>query len=642
MNKKRISFISLVLSTFIFCNNVTFVAATTVENKENEEKVITSTLTTGEDEQITDESNIEENITEEDSIKENTNKDEQITDESDIDENITEEDSSKQNVNEDELEEEKNEDENKISPTALFTTISYDKEETYKFSSSGSDEVKYQFYVSKPGRVVIKFSFDRGNGNTKTIKLTDGKSGNEIKKLSSSGSYTASWVFYLESGYYNFSIATSKEAITSKVMVSYADCQVTEKEPNNIKENATSIELNGQATGIFSVNDEVDWYKFTVKEAGWIPFDFITHFQESVYFYLYSGSSYDYFYKWDEYQQANFLEPKKCRENLYLLPGTYYLKVQSKSNAGKYIIQLPFKSAETNEKEPNNYSYQAQNINFNSEVRGMLGHNDSIDWYKITVTNDTKIELKAKLYQNTSLRSYLYKDPSENYINSFLFNGTNSSWYDPRTSTKELTLSKGTYYLKVVQDPSVFPYISHYYGKYRLEVNTKSFDDTSGHWAENEIEEFARKGYINTSKAYFNPDSSITRAEFIKLVNKTFGFTRRGKVSFKDVKSNNWFYNEVAIAVEAGYISTKNAEFRPNDPITREEVASIITTIKKNKDSNLDKIKKYKDYYKISSWARTSVEGAVEAGYMGVNSTYFNPKNNITRAQAVVTLSRIN
>lgn len=173
-------------------------------------------------------------------------------------------------------------------------------------------------------------------------------------------------------------------------------------------------------------------------------------------------------------------------------------------------------------------------------------------------------------------------------------------------------------------------------------INADSYSDWKLHWAYKEIRYAMNNRWVNTTNK-FRPDDAITRAEFVKIVNKAFGFTvKNTSSSFNDVKPNDWFYNEVLIALKYGYIDSKNTNFRPNDPITREEVAAIITTIKKNKDSNLDKIKKYDDYGLISEWAKSSVEGAVEAKYMGQTSTNkFRPKDNITRAEAVVTLFRI-
>ena len=69
---------------------------------------------------------------------------------------------------------------------------------------------------------------------------------------------------------------------------------------------------------------------------------------------------------------------------------------------------------------------------------------------------------------------------------------------------------------------------------------------------------------------------------------------------------------------------------------------TILTNISNNKDNNLDKLKHFKDSNNVSHWAKSSVEGAIEAGYLNgyINNT-IKPKSNMTRAEAITILSRI-
>lgn len=164
--------------------------------------------------------------------------------------------------------------------------------------------------------------------------------------------------------------------------------------------------------------------------------------------------------------------------------------------------------------------------------------------------------------------------------------------------------------------------------------------DWSSHWGKDNVRKAMELGWVNESTV-FRPNDSINRAEFIKIVNRAFGYTEIGEESFSDVYKGLWYYDDVRIAVKAGYITTANTTFRPNDQISREEVAVIITNILNNKDAELDKINQFEDYKLISPWAQTSVEGAVEAGYMGVDVDMFYPISNITRAEAVTTLIRV-
>lgn len=169
-------------------------------------------------------------------------------------------------------------------------------------------------------------------------------------------------------------------------------------------------------------------------------------------------------------------------------------------------------------------------------------------------------------------------------------------------------------------------------------------DVKSDYWAASVIQKFVGNGYIGGySDGTFKPDKSITRAEFVKIVNKVFGYSDVGSENFTDVSSGQWYYNDVCIAMKAGYISGyADNTFRPNKEITREEVAAIVTNIKNNKDTEYDKINEYKDGDKISNWAKSSVEGALEAGYLGgYADNTLRSKANITRAESVTILSRI-
>lgn len=184
------------------------------------------------------------------------------------------------------------------------------------------------------------------------------------------------------------------------------------------------------------------------------------------------------------------------------------------------------------------------------------------------------------------------------------------------------------------------------------EIPDTTFTDIQNHWAKGDIVEFLDRGYISgyPEDNTFRPDGKITRAEFIKIVNKVFNFTEVGEENFIDVNgedSSHWFYNDVRIAIKAGYINGEkdtngNNIFRPNDTITREEAAKILTSIKGTKDNHIDKIYNYNDYNNITSWATTYVEGAIEAGYIkGDEKNNLNPTGQLTRAEAVTMLKRL-
>lgn len=167
-----------------------------------------------------------------------------------------------------------------------------------------------------------------------------------------------------------------------------------------------------------------------------------------------------------------------------------------------------------------------------------------------------------------------------------------------------------------------------------------NISDIAKHWAKDSINTAMNSGWIDNSKR-FRPDDSITRAEFVKIINRAFNFTESEEVTLNDVSKDKWYYSEIAIAMKQGYIDGYDDNtFKPNDNIRREEVAKIITSIMNNIDEEIDKASTYKDFEKISQWALPYVEGAIEAGYMGNGGVEFRPQDNITRAEAVVTIQR--
>lgn len=106
--------------------------------------------------------------------------------------------------------------------------------------------------------------------------------------------------------------------------------------------------------------------------------------------------------------------------------------------------------------------------------------------------------------------------------------------------------------------------------------------DTNGHWAESTINKWTANGYINGyPDGTFRPNNAISRAEFVTLANKAFGYNTPTSISFRDVNTNYWAYNEIQKGVAAGYIKGDAVgTFRPGSAVTRQEAAVMMAQIK--------------------------------------------------------------
>lgn len=172
------------------------------------------------------------------------------------------------------------------------------------------------------------------------------------------------------------------------------------------------------------------------------------------------------------------------------------------------------------------------------------------------------------------------------------------------------------------------------------------FTDITGHWAESEIKDLAGIGIINGRTEYiFAPEDQVTRAEFAALIRRTIGLSEQEYTGgFVDINGNEWYAREIAAIVESGIMSGADGMFRPEDVITREEMAKVIVNAYYVYTGNsIDDIAViFDDSSDISGWAVDYVSKAVAAGLMnGVGEEKFSPKSNATRAQAAAVISRL-
>lgn len=165
-----------------------------------------------------------------------------------------------------------------------------------------------------------------------------------------------------------------------------------------------------------------------------------------------------------------------------------------------------------------------------------------------------------------------------------------------------------------------------------------SFSDIDGHWAKNWIEEAVKLGFVSGyDDGTFKPDRTITRAEFSKLINGALNTEKKAALSFSDVNSKEWFYEEVQKSVASGFFSGyENNTFRPNNPIKREEVAKVVSSAITTGEADGEGATLLSDYSTIQDWAKTSVNSVYNKGYiLGYPEGVYRPAKALTRAEAV-------
>ena len=187
---------------------------------------------------------------------------------------------------------------------------------------------------------------------------------------------------------------------------------------------------------------------------------------------------------------------------------------------------------------------------------------------------------------------------------------------------------------------------------YAVVENQVEFADTASveSWAGRAIDIAAAKGIVQgKGNAKFDPAGDVTRAEFAKMIAKTF-FLEDGTTteSFGDVADGDWYQTYVAVAAKHGIVNGRSQElFAPQDKITREELATMIARAMVNiwgyspaADAESE-LAQFSDASLIDDVHRANVAFVVQQGLMIGNNGKFNPDGYATRAEAAVVIQRL-
>jgi hypothetical protein len=188
---------------------------------------------------------------------------------------------------------------------------------------------------------------------------------------------------------------------------------------------------------------------------------------------------------------------------------------------------------------------------------------------------------------------------------------------------------------------------------YTVIENKVTFSDVASvqDWAGLQIRVAAAKGIIDGRlKGQFDPNDSVTRAEFAKMIVTAFNLDgSSAKIKFSDVGASDWFATYVSSAVSAGIINGRtDDQFDPNGEITRAEMATMAAralvatgNFQYEKDVNAA-LKSFKDADDINSSLKDGVALAAKLGIVvGEEGSVFNPNDDSTRAQAAVVIYRL-
>ncbi len=138
------------------------------------------------------------------------------------------------------------------------------------------------------------------------------------------------------------------------------------------------------------------------------------------------------------------------------------------------------------------------------------------------------------------------------------------------------------------------------------------------------------------------PNCHISRAEVATIFFRLLTDDARAEFnstenSFKDVAAGSWYNRAISTLANANIlVGDENGNFRPNDPITRAEMATIIARFDKLTETG----KTFSDIK--GHWAQKDIEMATTKGWLnGYPDGTFRPNNAITRAETFKMINRV-
>jgi hypothetical protein len=169
-------------------------------------------------------------------------------------------------------------------------------------------------------------------------------------------------------------------------------------------------------------------------------------------------------------------------------------------------------------------------------------------------------------------------------------------------------------------------------------------DGSSKHWASDTLQEWVSEGLLKGDAAgNLNENQSITRAEFVALVNRVFNYSDTSSQVFADVAATKWYADEFSKAFAAGIVQgDASGLMKPNASITRAEVAVVLANAFKLTAQNANTYSSFSDGQAVASWAQDAVSALLEKQFVqGRTGNQFAPSAKITRAEAVVMIDNV-
>lgn len=163
------------------------------------------------------------------------------------------------------------------------------------------------------------------------------------------------------------------------------------------------------------------------------------------------------------------------------------------------------------------------------------------------------------------------------------------------------------------------------------------YDDYDGsyNYAQTALDKLSEWGVMRGDDlGNLNPDALITRAEFVAMINRAYGYTETGDNSFQDVPENAWYADDISIAHQVGYFNgTSETTAAPDDTLTREQ-ATLLLVKNARMQTIPGEVTEFTDGREFGNWSTGYIKAAYKEGLIsGYPDGTYRPTQPITRGE---------
>jgi len=181
----------------------------------------------------------------------------------------------------------------------------------------------------------------------------------------------------------------------------------------------------------------------------------------------------------------------------------------------------------------------------------------------------------------------------------------------------------------------------------------KKVGDIAGHWAEKQLQYMADQGIYTLEGDKIRPEQTIHRGDVIRILVRTMASpmsenamkssSDAARPPYADIGRDDSNYEYIETAVALGWLPKDTQDFRPDEPMTREQLAEIgVRVLGYQKLASKPNLFQQPFQDLADSQAHVGSIAIMKAlGIMNGNGTTFGPKGHLSRAELAVVFTRL-